>query len=555
MLVYNTFLCYLFRLINERFSPMKERLSLMIVAFVLIVSISQAQDQANFTQFYLNPYILNASYAGIDGKTAMSLIYRKQWAGFTGSPTISNLSLHTPVNKRVSTGLSITSDKRGILTNTSLLLTFGYNIPLQEHSMLRFGISAGGSWNMIDLKKLDNITDNALLNLTGGHASLVGNTGVSYHSKTFHMGISLPSIFQPSYISADGFTVTSPKAFESVVVNASNRFYFNDNKNVFEPYAIYRLNSSSPSQFELAGILHLNHTLWVGSSYKQQFGISALAGIKTKNSLAVGVSYSLKQSGSSELNKPTFEISLNFLFGVHKKGAPVYSFVDTHKEKERKVAPHSAAAILAEKKAAEELARKKLNAAELAKKKQEEQLALKKEQEALALHQAEINKRIEERKNEQVKPPGKDSLVHNPRFTQNIQSAVNAPTVEGHPEHEAEQLKRLEVHADDPTKHHNDTDHPNNERHEFVKKGNHEKELDVADYVIGGVFKSEPNAKHFSDGLDKLGFDTHFGHLTEKNLWYVYVLKTDNINRAREECARVRKMLLLKDAWLLTVHP
>jgi type IX secretion system PorP/SprF family membrane protein len=535
---------------------MKQYFGSIIIVFLLYAPSLHAQNQSNLSQFYLNPYILNPSYVGVDGKTSMSLIYRKQWAGFTGSPAISNFSLHTPVNKRVSTGLSVNNDKRGILNTSSFQLTFGYNVQLAETSMLRFGISAGGSWNTIDLKKLDNVKDNALGNLVGGHASLLGNAGVSFHSKTFHMGVAIPSIFQPSIVSSDGFAITAVKPFQSIVLHGSNRFYFANNKHVFEPYLVYRLNSGLPSQFELAGLLHLNHTVWVGGSYKQDFGISALAGLKVKNSLALGVSYGLQSAGENQLNSPSFEIGLNFLFGTHKKGTHTYSFVDTHKEKEKKVAPHSAAAILAQKKQADELARKKMNAAELVKKQAQEAEDKKKEQEALAKHQAEVNRLIEERKNIVVKPTTrKDSVVHNPRFTQTIQEQTEPIKQEGHPEHEKEQLQRLDLHADDPTAHHNEPAHPNAERHEFVKRGNHEKELEIADYVIGGVFKSEVNAKHFSDGLDQLGFDTHFGHLTEKNLWYVYVLKSDNINRAREECARVRKMKLLRDAWLLTVHP
>jgi type IX secretion system PorP/SprF family membrane protein len=548
----NTFASILNAFMNLRFY-------LLLAMVLLPVIFLRAQDQTNFTQFFLNPYTLNASYAGIEGKTAMSLIYRKQWAGFSGSPAISNFSLHTPINKRVSTGLSVTSDKRGVLSNSSVLFSFAYVVPVNEHSTIRFGLSAGGAWNMVDLKKLDNVTDNAFGNLLGGHASLNGNAGASFHSKTFHFGVSIPSIFQPSYFSSDGFTVSSVKPFESVILHASNRFYFANNKHVFEPYAIYRLHSSKPSQFEFAGILHLNHTVWVGSSYKQQFGVSALGGIKTKNNLALGVAYSVANTGENQIRKPSFEVSLNFLFGVHKKGTHIYSFVDTHKEKEKKIGQHSAAAILAEKKRLEELAKKKMSAAELAKKKAEEDAAKKREAQALAEHKAQINKLVEQRKTETVKPPvKKDSVVvvHNPRFNQNIEAATEQPKQEGHPEHEQEQLARLETHADNPTEHHDQTvTHPNAERHEFVKRGNHEKELDIADYVIGGVFKSEANAKHFSDGLDNLGFDTHFGHLTERNLWYVYVLKTDDINRAREECARVRKMKLLRDAWLLTVHP
>lgn len=534
----------------------------LLVLLVLSASRLLAQDQANFTQFYLNPYILNSSYAGIDGKTSASLIYRRQWMNIDGGPAIANFSLHTPINQRLSTGLNVTNDKRGILSNTTLLISFGYNIQVKDYSYIRFGLSAGGSWNTVDWQKLDGFVDNKIDKLLDNHASLAGNAGISFHSKTFHMGVAIPGTFSPSIASESGFDVSEVKPFQSIIIHGSNRFYFADNKHVFEPYAVYRLNSNLPSQFEVAGVLHLNHLIWLGGSFKEDFGISALGGIKLKNTLAIGGSYSLANSGENELNSPTFEISLNMLLGDHKKNAPVYSFVDTHKQKERKKpvqqqhAPNSAQAAAAKKKAEEEAAKKKLNAQQLAEKKAEEERLKKAEAEKLAKHQEEIKKRVEERKNEVVKAPDplpKDTVVnHNPRFRQEMN--VTNQIMEGHHEHEQEQISRLSEHKEDPTEEHNEEGHPHAERHEFVKRGTHVKELDVADYVIGGVFRSEANAKHFSDGLDKLGFDTHYGHLTEKNIWYVYVFKTTDINKAIAERDRVRKMKILRDAWLLTVH-
>lgn len=592
-------------------------LSICMASFTLC-----AQDQINFTQFYLNPYILNSSFAGIEGKTAASLIYRKQWINIDGGPAIANLSVHTPVSARTSTGISVTNDQRGLLNNSSVLLTFGYNIPIKKNSFLRFGISGGGSWNTIDLKKLEGFNDRALGNLLSKHASIGGNASLSFHSHFFHVGLSLPNVFSPSYISRDGFTITEVKPFQVSVIHASNRFYFNDNKHVFEPYLVYRLNNGVPSQFEMAGLLHLNHTVWIGGSYRQDFGVSGLGGIKLKNSVAIGVSYSLKNAGMNELNSPSFEISLNYLFGSHKKGTPVYSFVDTHKEKEKKAKHNSASEAIAQKHKQDEIAKKKqqeilakqdqqkakttslqnankpgssqLKTGDLqtnasasstqaktpavmtntgtnvsnvkaaathptpetvvTKKPEDEKLIKKKQEEALAQHRAEIKKREELRKNETVvPPPAKDTLVtHNPRFKQSFVTTYGME--EGQHEHEQEQLSRLQLHADNPTEHHNEAGYPHAERHEFVKRGNHAKELLVSDYVIGGVFRSEANAKHYSDGLDKLGFDTHYGHLTEKNLWYVYVMKTEDINKARTERDKVRKMKILRDAWLLTVH-
>jgi type IX secretion system PorP/SprF family membrane protein len=493
-----------------------------------------AQDQSNFTQFYLNPYLINPSYAGIDGQSAFSVIYKRQWMSIDEGPSIANVSLHTPVNARTGVGISITNDKKGILNNSGLLFSLSYNVPVASHSSLRFGLSAGGAWNTVDIDKLDT-NDPATATIQDANASLSGNAGISFHHKVFNLGISMPTIFSPAYVSEDAFTITEVKPFQSIIVNSSYRFYFNNNKNIFEPYAVYRLNTSLPPQFEVAGVIHLNHMVWAGGSYKQDFGISALAGVKLQNMFAVGGSYTLKNSGDNELNSPSFEVSISYLFGKHKKGTHAYSFVNTVKEKEKK--PLSAVAARLKQK---ELERKKQEA------KARQDALLKKQQDAAAAAKA---------KNEPVKKDTTKVHVGRPRFNQEMIETVKT-SEELHQEQEQEALKRLEVHSDNPTEHHGEDPaaHPHAERHEFVKRGDHQEELDVADYVIGGVFKSEPNAKHFADGLIKLGFKADYGHLTEKNLWYVYLIQTSDINLARKERDRVRKMKLLRDAWLLTVH-
>jgi type IX secretion system PorP/SprF family membrane protein len=705
-----------------------------LVWVILIFSRSLfAQDQTNFTQFYLNPYLINPSYVGIDGKASLSLLYRKQWATIKDAPQLANVTFHSPVSRRVSLGLSATDDQKGLLHSSGLMLTFGYNMPLSDESFFRFGLSGGISSNSVDMKRLEGFTDQALGSLLESNMSVLGNTGISFHLHTFHAGVSLPVIFQPSYVSRDAFSITEIDPFQSVILHFSNRFYFNENRNVFEPYVIYRMASGLPPQFEVAGIVHLNHVLYAGASFKQDFGISALGGVKLKNAMSLGASYTLKNSGVNELNSPTYEVSIGLLLGQRKKDTPMYSFVNTEKEKHKKIHGKSASEMLAEKRKAEELARKQqLDAAakrkqqdelakkqaevnaqrqrELEKKKQEEELrkqqalaqqqqqqkqttpvqtntqptqttnpikntnttspsnaeivrkqqeelarrqqeelarkqqeelsrkqqeelarkqqeelarkqqeelarkqqeelarkqqeeldrkqqdelARKQQEEAARKQQAELarkqqeelarkqqeelarrqqeeaRRRAEEQalvqaREEQTEPETFQSTIrqdtvvvtHKPRFN-HIDAAMevlNVEVTEHNEQDEKERISRLTLHAEDPDEHHEGGSHPNSERHEFVQKGDHKAELDVADYVVAGVFKEESNAKHFADGLKKLGFKVKYGHLTEKAVWYVYLFQGSDINEARNQRDRYRKMKIFRDAWLLTVH-
>lgn len=488
---------------------------------------ASAQDQVNFSQFFLSPYLINPSYAGIDGKPLVSFTYRKQWATVEGGPTIANLNFHAPISKRLSTGFSATTDQRGILTNSSLLVSFSYNIPLQSNVFVRFGISAGGAWNTIDLEKLSIINDPKLPTLLDNHAALVGNAGISAHIKSFHFGVSMPLIFKPSYVSTDALTITEVEPFQTLLFHASQRFYFNGGKHVFEPYFIYRLNEGLPSQFEVAGVFHLNHVLWAGASYKQDYGISALGGIKLNNSLAVGGAYSIENTGINELNSPSYEISLNFLLGQRRKETPMYSFVNTLKEKERKPVRKSASELIAERRRQQEIASK------------------------------------EKVKKERESPPAKTQVqnvtsdqstenLHRPRFSQ----STDMPAMQGQNYYEDQLLGRLEMYADKPQEQHeySITDYPNANKHEFIKKGDHSSELEISSYVVAGHFRDENRAKMFADGLLKAGFGAKYGYSSSKSLWFVYTFRSDNINQVKRERDKSRETKMLRDSWIVTVR-
>ena len=493
------------------------------VAFLCLMAFrAPAQDISNFSQFFLNPYALNPSYAGIEGRSAFFLAYRKQWTTIQGAPVLANMSYHTPLNKRLNIGLNLNSDKRGITNTSSILVTAGYTVPIDNTTFVRFGLSAGYGYNSIDWDKVGTFTDPALSNMLTKNSFLLGNAGISFHKKTFHGGIVLPSIFQPIYLSNESFTVTALRPFQSVVLHASNRFYFNNDKNVFEPYLIYRLNSGLPSQFEAAAVVHLQHLVWVGASYKQQFGISALVGLKIQNLFAVGFSYSVQNTGVNQLAAPSYEIQLAYLAGKKRKEVAAYSFVDTHKEKVRK---KTAAEIAAERKKQQQVTDQKL--AEERKKK-EDQLA----KEKAAQNQALLAKK-------EIPVVAKvDSVKEVPQQKVNTDSLNLA---------EQERLKGIEAQTDSTLSSHAD-------RHEFVKRGENSEEMELGNYVVVGAFQSRANAESFVKGLTRMTFDAHFGFLTERGYWYVYLFYSDDINTVRAERDKSRKLKIFRNAWLLTVQ-
>lgn len=93
------------------------------------------------------------------------------------------------------------------------------------------------------------------------------------------------------------------------------------------------------------------------------------------------------------------------------------------------------------------------------------------------------------------------------------------------------------------------------QRHEFVKRGNHAEELKLGDYVVVGVFQGKGNAKSMARELKKLSYaNAAYGYLTNKNLWYVHLGTAADIETARNDRDKIKKMKMFKEAWLLTVQ-
>jgi type IX secretion system PorP/SprF family membrane protein len=569
-------------------------LSLVVALFAMNSVPSLGQDTHNFTQFYFNPALLNPSFTGTDGKLAVYASYRKQWVGIEGAPTIANFSLQTALPSGLNLGLNLANNKNGLISTSAALLTGGYTLSVTPTSFIRFGLSVGTAFNKVDLANLKFATgsDAVQSTLLANNMQFLGNVGLSFHTASFHAGISAPNIFQPVYLSSETFAISKVSPFETLIVHASNRFYFAKDKNVFEPYLIYRYHQNAPAQIEAAAIVHLQNVVWVGGSYRQDFGISALAGFKIKGQTAIGYSYSIKNMGANQLNSPSHEIHLGLLLGERHKRIPVYSFVNT--EKDKKTAKELQAA-----KKQHDLAKEKALEKQRAADKQKRELIAKKNANIAKKEPVVVAKKTEPVKKDQViakepvkedptkkqvtepvKEPvkvathtggprlkQKDDLLQTDNETKTVETTTTTtastnpvvvpPHEQAQHEDEQDKLKRLTDHSADPDEHHGleNNEHPHAERHEFVKRGNHVDEMEVGDYIIVGVFRAKENAKHFSDGLIKLGFSiSDFGYSSERSLWYVYLGETDDIDMARRERDKYRKMKMFKDCWLLTMQ-
>src|SRR6267154_3046411 len=59
-----------------------------------------AQQKPHYTQYILNPYIINPAITGIENYTDMKFSIRNQWVGLNGAPKSVYFTIHSPLGKK-----------------------------------------------------------------------------------------------------------------------------------------------------------------------------------------------------------------------------------------------------------------------------------------------------------------------------------------------------------------------------------------------------------------------------------------------------------------------
>ena len=475
---------------------------LTILIVVLNCTSLFSQNIPIFTHYYANPYIYNPAYAGIEGQPTVSLTFRQQWLGIEDAPVTSNLTFHTPIVGGFNMGLNVTQDKYGIFKSSTALLTVGYNINLGFNQYLSFGISGGVGNQQLDPTGLD-LSDPALANVLDQNAFLDGNAGLAYHIGGLNIGISLPKIFKTRIYPTSDFDTGELGLIKNYMITADYMLYFGNDEYIFQPYGSYRSFEGYSSQYEAGGIFHLKHLLWVGGSYRQDFGIIGILGVKLKSAFSVSYAYEMPTEKVNGINKMSHEIHLILAFGKKNDRAKSHAtFLASQKPKKQK------------------------------KKNKEPKIALVVEdtvsiEEPVPADTASVVTLVDSLNQGGNKIP---LIISNepPARTNVSTDAINDNVLSiGN-----EDLKPAAV----------------------TKKGNHPFEINQGHYVVVGTYGVVSNAVRVNDKLLTKGDDSDFGYSSDKKLFYVF-LKTENSAKgARAQSDELRKMQEFSKAWYLLVE-
>lgn len=277
--------------------------------------VSNAQQDAQYTQYMYNTIEVNPAYAGSRGALSVFGLYRTQWVGLDGAPETSTFSVNTPLNNSdLGLGVSLVNDKIGPTVENTLSADLSYTIPTSESWNLSFGIKGTANLFNIDINKLsyEDQDDPQFQNLKNKFSPNVG-AGLYFHSDRAYVGLSVPNFIETNRYDSDDVAIFKEKInyylIAGYVFNLDRLEYIK-----FKPALMTKMVEGAPLQVDVSGNFMFNDKFVLGLAYRWSASVSAMAGFQVTKGMYIGYGYDHETTRLRKYNSGSHEIFLRFEF-------------------------------------------------------------------------------------------------------------------------------------------------------------------------------------------------------------------------------------------------
>ena len=321
---------------NQTYELSADMKKIHLLILVLCSFSVLAQQPILFNQFYMNPYLYNPAYAGVEGHSVFYGLYQQQWSGVNDAPTTIHGSFHAPLPGGIGIGFAgYNIEQGGLLNTTAGKASVSYLLTLDLKHHIRFGLSVGGGSQMLNYGELDDPFDPAYANIADNSTFALADFGLTYHAGHFNFGFSIPNLISyDKFTDKDSSDPIRIKPLDNLMLQTYYRGHLTDNIAI-EPHVVYRYNNYGTSQLEGTILLHLYHVVWVGGTYREDMNFIGTAGVKLKGRFGLGYSYETGNLNIMNDLGPSHEIHLGIHLGKRKPHAKhTSSFINSKRPEE-----------------------------------------------------------------------------------------------------------------------------------------------------------------------------------------------------------------------------
>jgi type IX secretion system PorP/SprF family membrane protein len=289
---------------------------------LLIANSVVGQQDPLYSQYLLNPLVINPAYSGLNNNFNVMAGYRTQWTGLDGQPQTFNFSAHSSlVDNKVGAGVLVINDKIGNVSVTEANATFAYKLNLTNKTF-SFGMEAGVQSFKSDYSAL-NIYDPSDFAFTGGERGTRMNLGfgAALKSEKYFIGLSIPRLL-PSTFKNGGQQIELYN--QHFYLMGSYVFYLNESIR-FKPAVLLRGVKGAPASVDVALNVNFNtmHTVGIFTRNLNTYGVLLQTLLAEK--YRFGYAFEMPTNKSVGTKFSTHEITLGVLLSVFDFHERTYS--------------------------------------------------------------------------------------------------------------------------------------------------------------------------------------------------------------------------------------
>ena len=299
---------------------------LALLALGITTQRSNAQQDAQYTQYMYNTLSINPAYAGARDVFSFVGLHRSQWVGLEGAPRTFTISAHSPFGENIGLGLNVTRDEIFIAEETYIDIAFSYTLNVSEEGKLALGLKGGGHLLNIDSNRLNTGAFNpndpdSQINIDNKFSPQVG-LGAYYYTQKFYVGLSAPNVLETEHFDeSSNSNNSSATAKERVNFYLMSGYAFDVNENLkFKPAVLFKLVEGAPLQADISANFLIHEKLTLGAAYRWSAALSGLVGFQITDQFMLGFAYDRETTELQQYNDGSYEVFLRFeLFNQKKR--------------------------------------------------------------------------------------------------------------------------------------------------------------------------------------------------------------------------------------------
>ena len=293
------------------------------IVFLLAFSQINAQEELPFIAYDVssqnllkfNRFLINPTFSTVrEDKSYINLLHRNQSVSFDDNNQLYFLSYSGRINDRTGLGLSLYTQREGILSNYGVLANYAYGIKLSDKSNFTFGANMSYYSSGIDESRANPIELDPFLSDFDDSSFLSFQPGFNISYNQFDFGLFAENLFDYNLKTNETITEFKDKTYSG---HLQYTHMFDTQQGVMEGGRLMplgRVRMVGQDELVLGGslILDLPKIGWLQGGYDSFYGASAGIGFNLNRRLSIG--YTMEQGLSNTVDNLGLTHEINFAY-------------------------------------------------------------------------------------------------------------------------------------------------------------------------------------------------------------------------------------------------